>query len=376
MSQPRPAFSVEYIGVQDLVADIAEPMPDEFSPRTMRRSALILLAIVAAIVAIVGLLPGLGSIRESFAGARPEWLVVAGALEILSCLSYVLVFRGVFCQHMRWLTSYEIGTSELAANSLLSVGGAGGLALGAWIMRRGGVPAGQIARRTVAFFLLTSLANVFFLIVAGIGLGTGVLHGAPSPAYGVIPAAIGVFGIAFVICVRPLARALAGRARSERMTRAFESLAAGVGEALTLLRTGDWMILIGAAGYMLFDVAMLGVCFQAFGNEVPPFGVLLLAYLIGQLGGLIPIPGGIGGVDGGLIGTLVLYGASATSAAVAVLAYRALVLWLPVMLGAPSLASLRRRLRTEAHDIAACAPGQEVEVLGRGRVGAAELGKA
>jgi uncharacterized membrane protein YbhN (UPF0104 family) len=374
MSQGRPAFSVEYIGIEDLVADVAEPMPDEFSTSRMGRSALILLAIVAVIVAVVVLLPGLGSIRESFAGARPQWLFLAGVLEILSCLSYVLVFRGVFCQHMRWLTSYEIGTSELDANSLISVGGAGGLALGAWIMRRGGVPAGQIARRTVAFFLLTSLANVTFLILAGIGLGTGVLHGAPSPAYGIIPAAIGAVGITLVIGVRPLARALAGRVRSERMTRAFESLAAGVGEALALLRTGDWMILAGAAGYMLFDVAMLGVCFEAFGNEVPPFGVLLLAYLIGQLGGLLPIPGGIGGVDGGLIGTLVLYGASATSAAVAVLAYRALVLWLPVMLGAPSLASLRRRLRTEAHDIAACVPGQEVEVLGRGRVGAEELG--
>jgi uncharacterized membrane protein YbhN (UPF0104 family) len=223
---------------------------------------------------------------------------------------------------------------------------------------------------------LTSLANVVFLILAGLGLATGVLEGAASPAYGIIPVAVGITGILLVLGVRPLAGTVARRARSDRLTSAFESLEEGVGEALALLRTGNWLILVGASGYMLFDVAMLGVCFKAFGNPVPPAGVLLLAYLIGQLGGLIPIPGGIGGVDGGLIGTLVLYGASATSAAVAVLAYRALVLWLPVMLGAPSLASLRRRLKTEAHDIAACVPGQEVEVLGRGRVGAAELGKA
>jgi uncharacterized protein (TIRG00374 family) len=124
---------------------------------------------------------------------------------------------------------------------------------------------------------------------------------------------------------------------------------------------------------MLFDVAVLGVCFTAFGNDPPTGGVLLLAYLIGQLGGLIPIPGGIGGVDGGLIGTLVLYRVGASEAAVAVLAYRAIALWLPVLLGVPSLASLRRRLRTEAHDIAACAPGDEVEVLGRGSVRGAEL---
>jgi uncharacterized membrane protein YbhN (UPF0104 family) len=113
---------------------------------------------------------------------------------------------------------------------------------------------------------------------------------------------------------------------------------------------------------------MLGVCFPAFGLDVPPAGVLLVAYIIGQLGGLIPLPGGIGGVDGGLIGTLVLYGVDAVDAATAVLAYRALLLTIPAALGLPALAVLRRRLVREAHDIAACAPGQKVEVLGRGEV--------
>jgi uncharacterized protein (TIRG00374 family) len=141
-----------------------------------------------------------------------------------------------------------------------------------------------------------------------------------------------------------------------------------VGEALELLRSRDPMLVAGAAGYMLFDVAMLGVCFVAFGNDVPPFGVLILAYIIGLLGGLIPIPGGIGGVDAGLIGTLVVYGVEPADAAVAVLAYRGLLLSIPAVLGLPALAMLRRRLRSEEHDIAACTPGQQVEVLGRGKV--------
>ena len=96
---------------------------------------------------------------------------------------------------------------------------------------------------------------------------------------------------------------------------------------------------------MLFDVAMLGVCFAAFGNDVPPAGVLLVAYIIGQLGSLIPIPGGIGGVDGGLIGTLVLYGVDPADAAVAVIAYRGLLLTIPALLGLPALAVLRKRLQ-------------------------------
>jgi uncharacterized membrane protein YbhN (UPF0104 family) len=139
-----------------------------------------------------------------------------------------------------------------------------------------------------------------------------------------------------------------------------------VSEAMSLLRSPA--MAIGSVGYMLFDIAVLGVCFPAFGNPLPPVGALLLAYIIGQLGGLVPLPGGIGGLDLGLLGALMLYGVHATDAAVAVLAYRALLLVVPAIVGLPALGVLRRRLRQEEHDIAACAPGQEVEVLGRGQV--------
>jgi uncharacterized membrane protein YbhN (UPF0104 family) len=361
----RPSFTVEYL---DPVVVEAEPLPDEFSGSRLRRSLLIVAAIVVVVVALIVLLPGLSSLRERFDGAQPGWLALAAVLELLSCASYVLVFRGVFCRHMSWRTSTEIGLSELAANSLFSVGGAGGLALGAWILRRGGLPAAYIARRTVAFFLLTSLANVSFLALGGLGLATGILPGSPGLLFGLIPAILGAGAIALALGVRPVAALLARRWMRERLVAAAEAVGGGVDEALRLLRTGDPMILVGAAGYMLFDVAMLGVCFAAFGNDVPPVGVLLVAYIIGQLGGLIPIPGGIGGVDGGLIGTLVLYGVDAGDAAVAVIAYRGLLLTIPALLGLPALAVLRRRLRDEAHDIAVCAPGEAVEVLGRGTV--------
>ena len=325
-------------------------------------------AVAVVVVAVVVLVPGLASLRERFAGAEAELLVVAAGLQMLSCASYVLVFRGVFCRRMSWRTSTEIGLSELAANSILSVGGAGGLALGAWILRRGGVPVGHIARRTVAFFLLTSLANVGFLTLGGIALATGALSGAPSALYGIVPALGGVLLISLALAARSAAGRLAQRTRRDRVARAFRVVGEGVDEALVLLRTYDPLIIFGAAGYMLFDVAMLGVCFAAFGNDVPPVGVLLLAYIIGQLGSLIPLPGGLGSVDGALIGTLVLFGVDVTDAAVAVIAYRGLLLLIPALLGLPALAVLRRRLQTEAHDIAACVPGDEVEVLGRGQV--------
>ena len=361
----RPSIRVEYL---DPVEIEAEPLPDEFSTSRLRRSLAVLAAVALLVIAAVVLVPGLGSLRSSFMGAEPVWLVLAAVLQLGSCAGYVLVFRGVFCRRMSWRTSTEIGLSELAANSVLSIGGAGGLALGAWILRRGGLAADFIAHRTVAFFLLTSLANVGFLALGGVALATGLLHGSPGLLLGVIPAVVGALAIALALAASQLAGALARRSMSTRLAAAATAVGDGLDEARRLLRTGDPAILVGAAAYLLFDVAMLGACFAAFGNDIPPAGVLLVAYIIGQLGSLIPIPGGIGGVDAGLIGTLVLYGVDATDAAVAVIAYRGLLLSIPALLGLPALAVLRRRLRTETHDIAACAPGESVEVLGRGLV--------
>ena len=252
---------------------------------------------------------------------------------------------------------------------MFSVGGAGGLALGAWILRRGGLPAAFIARRTVAFFLLTSLANVGFLALGGIGAGhrpAARLAEHPARAHPRV-AAVAADRAGAGGAVARRARWRGARCAPGSSPRPRPSAKAST-RRCRLLRARDPAILVGASGYLLFDVAMLGVCFKAFGNDVPPAGVLLVAYLVGQLGSLIPIPGGIGGVDGGLIGTLVLYGVDAADAAVAVIAYRGLLLAIPAILGLPALAVLRRRLRDEAHDIAACAPGQSVEVLGVGTV--------
>ena len=69
-----------------------------------------------------------------------------------------------------------------------------------------------------------------------------------------------------------------------------------------------------------------------------------MGYLIGQLGGLLPLPGGIGGIDGGLIGTLIVYGAPAAATTAAVLVYRVILFWLPLLAGAVAFASLRKAL--------------------------------
>ena len=88
------------------------------------------------------------------------------------------------------------------------------------------------------------------------------------------------------------------------------------------------------------------------------------------------MPGGLGGVDAGLVGTLVLYKVSLVSATAAVLVYRAIALWVPALLGAIAFVGLRRMLRREASEIAACAPQAEMDVIGRGRVRVRQPGRA
>jgi uncharacterized membrane protein YbhN (UPF0104 family) len=357
----RTADDLELIPVE------AESLPDGFSRSRVRRSLFALAAVALIVIALLALLPGLATLRDTFGGAKPGWIALAVLLELLSCGSYVLVFRSVFCERMSWRTSTEIGLSEQAANSLLSVGGAGGLALGAWILRRGGVPGDRIARRTVAFFLVTSVANVGLLVVAGLALAIGLLPG-PSDrlTLGAIPAIVGIGAIALALAVARNVRSHAGRQGRPRLRAGLAAIGDGVVEAVSLLRSyGVWA---GSAGYLIFDLAVLGACFPAFGNPAPPIDALVLAYLIGQLGGLVPLPGGIGGLDLGLLGALVLYGVDATEAAVAVLAYRAVLLVVPAVVGLPALASLRQRLRREDHDIRACAPGEDVEIVGLGHV--------
>ncbi|MEA2429423.1 MAG: putative heme transporter, partial [Thermoleophilaceae bacterium] len=110
-------------------------------------------------------------------------------------------------------------------------------------------------------------------------------------------------------------------------------------------------VIAGNIGYWAFDNAVLWATFHAVGFA-PPITVLLLGYLIGQLGGLLPLPGGLGGIDGGLIGTLVVYGASLAPTAAAVLIYRVILFWLPLLIGGVSFVSLRRGLnRPDRRDL-------------------------
>src|SRR3954449_7198682 len=152
-----------------------EDLPREFQPKTLRHRALQALLALAVLVGVVLFAPGLGEVRDRLADGSPGWLALAGALEALSFLSYVVMFGPVFCTGLTRRRSWQIGGAELAMGSLVPASGAGGLALGAWVLNRGGMGGKRIARRSVAFFLIKSGVNFVAVAVLGALLAVGLL---------------------------------------------------------------------------------------------------------------------------------------------------------------------------------------------------------
>ena len=302
----------------------------------------------ALLVGALFAFPGLDELRGRLAGADPRLIALAAILEIGSCLAFVAAFKGVFSRRLPWRFSYEVGMAEQAANVLLPTGGAGGLALGAWALRRIGMPAERIGRRTVAFFLITSSINFAAVIFAGLGLGLGILPGQVAFLAAVVPA---LLAAAFLAAIALSPRVLegageegAGRLRG-LLAKGRGYAADGIRDAIALLGSGRPLVVGGAIGYMALDVLALAAMFAALGGGAPTFGVFVLAYAVGQLGGLVPLPGGVGGTDGGLILAFgVLGGTPVAVAAAAVLGYRAFQLGVPAILGIAAFGSLRRSL--------------------------------
>ena len=306
---------------------------------------------VLGFLAIAGLVlllaPGLGEVRDRIEEANAGWLVLAVVFEFLSCVSYVLMFRPIFCPRMPWRASWEIGWAELGMGSLVPASGAGGLALGAWILHEGGMPADHIARRSVAFFLIKSSVNFVAVALIGTVMAVGIVGPHKSLLLTALPAALAVLSIAAVLWLPRFGPGAGKPAEAGRLPRAAaavrRTLVDGIAEAVQIVRWRSWLVLIGAVGYWAWDNAVLWAAFHAFGSS-PPVSVILMGYLVGQLGGALPLPGGLIGIDLGLFGMLVAFGTPLATTAAAVLIYRVILFWLPLLVGGVAFASLRRGL--------------------------------
>jgi uncharacterized membrane protein YbhN (UPF0104 family) len=308
------------------------------------RNGLIGLAIFFALVAALLLaVPGLRSAGEKIADADVPWVVAAIGFELLSCAGYVVLFELVF--KMERAFSRRLSLAELGVNSVVSIGGIGGIALGAWVLRTRGVAVERIARRSVLMFVLTSAVNVSATALIGITMWLGLLPGSQNALLTLLPATLAIVVIVGTLALAGLAGRLAtrGRLRDGRRHVALVAISDGVRGSLRLIARRDWRLL-GAVGYWLFDTLVLYACLAAYG-PTPTFWVLAMAYLVGQLANSIPIPAGLVAVEGGLIGMLVLFHVRPVAAVVAaVVTYRAISLWLPALIGSVAFLSLRSEI--------------------------------
>ena len=352
---------------QDTLEIQPAPRPSDAAPgdhaasrrRSTRRraltSALVAVAVVAGLYVGLPQIAGLEATWGRLADGDPRWLAAALLLELGSYGGYIILFRGVFVwpgSPIGWRESYEITMSGVAASRLLAAGGAGGIALTGWALARSGMSRRNVVSRLTTFYVALYGVYALALALVGAGLASGVFPGSAPFALTVVPAAFGAILIALALATALLPRDfdLRTKAAVTRFGRlgslvaglasAAALIASGVRGAIVLLRARD-PALIGAFAWWGFDISVLWACFHAFG-EPPPPAVLVMAYFTGMLGNLLPLPGGVGGVEGGMIGALIAFDVSAGLAVVAVLSYRAFAFWLPTLPGAIAYIQLRR----------------------------------
>jgi uncharacterized membrane protein YbhN (UPF0104 family) len=322
--------------------------------RHLQKSALKLVGYLVVAYVVLKLIPTLKQALHSLEHVSWEWLLGALALEVLSELGFVLAW-GAIVDPQKLLdragrgrrTDDEVAWAQLAGGLLLPGGAWGGVGVGALILHRFGVPTKLIAEREFNLSFLNTAVDALALIVFGVGLATGILAGEPRLLLTVLPAAVAATGIAAALLLARRAGSHAERVRAKhpKIASALTTLANAVDDTKGLLfHRGSWTSVLGVLAYLGFDVLVLWTAFLAVhAHPVPGFAIVIMAYIIGALGGSIPLPASIGTI-GGIAGMLILYGVAHNAAIAVVLLHQAIGLLVPLTGGGIAYAVLRRRV--------------------------------
>ena len=305
----------------------------------LRRGLISLGLLLALVIGLLLAVPGLHSVARAVTHMRAGWVAAAVAFEVLSCVGYIVAFLQVF-ERAPIRLGARVALSELAFNAAVSLGGAGSVTVGAWLLIDRGAQPARVAERSAVLFLLTSAINVITIAVVGLALFIGLLPGPSNPLLSLVPGLVGVAVLTFFLALPRLTDWGAAHRAPGRLRTILMTTAESIRDTRGYLFSPDWRTL-GAVGYLWFDIATLLACFAAAGVH-PSLASVVLAYQVAYISNLIPIPGGIGVLDGSLVGMLVIYGANATSATAAVLVYHAISLWIPAMWGTAAFVMLRR----------------------------------
>lgn len=330
--------------------------------------------LVAFVFAILPQVLGIGDTLKRLRQGNKSWLLLAVVFETLSLAGYTALFRAVFSSEdhrISWRLSYQITLAGTVATKVLAAGGAGGIALTAWALRAAGLDGRTITQRMAGFEVLLYTVYMGALLITGVGLATHEIPGGGPLALTVGPAAFAALVIVLVLVIAVRHRPAASSESAPRLPAPLRKVREALGvvsrTACEGIRTSAHMLAhprpghLGAIAYWAFDIATLWASFRAFG-VAPRLAVLIMAYFVGLLANAIPLPGGIGGVEGGMVGCFVAFGVDAGAAFVAVLTYRAISFWLPTIPGILAYVQLRRTVARSRPD---AAPALAMKTAGR-----------
>jgi uncharacterized membrane protein YbhN (UPF0104 family) len=330
----------------DCTAEVEEARKKAPDSRTIFVNGALAAGLALLAAAAVIWVPFLEPIRDRFADTEPGWVVVAFLLQLLSVLSFVVALRGAFERRLGWRESFDVGVVEESANVFLPSGGSGGLALGAVILIRSGIPSAFAASRSAVLFLVTSAVSGFALIVFGLGEAINIFPGDADLSATLIPGLAGAFIVgAIVLLPRIIPQLDADKGGKIRRAIALGQawLVGAVDTSIEMvLGRHDLLLILGSIGYYAFDVASMAAAFEALGGGGPELGLFVLAYTIGHAGAIVPLPGS---AEGGLVGGFTLYGAPLSLAVGGILLYRVFHAGVPFLLGALGLADMSRQRR-------------------------------
>jgi uncharacterized membrane protein YbhN (UPF0104 family) len=342
-----------------MAAVVDQPDPGDPPPRDARpgraRWRWVLKSLVYVVVAylLFRLLPSLEQAFRRLEHVRWQWILGAVALELLSEFGYVRSWHAIVDPDQLLAakggarTATRVAWTQLAGGLVMPGGSVASLGVGAWILRRFGMPAETIAERQLNLSFLNTAIDALALVVCGFGLAVGVFPGQQSAFLTWLPAAVACVGIAGALLLARggARRAQALEARHPKLAESIGTVSTAVrGTGRILFHRGSRRSVAGALAYLGFDVLILWTAFLAIdAHPVPDFAVIVMAYVIGALGASIPLPAGIGAI-GGIAGMLVLYGVDRDPAIGAVLLYEAVGLLVPVAGGGLAYLLLRRDL--------------------------------
>jgi len=307
-------------------------------------------------------LAGFGDALGKLDDADPVWIAIAIGFCVLAYATYIALFKAVVggdALRLTWTETYEINMAGVAATLLFSAGGAGGVALTYWALRKAGMGRRDVARRMVAFVSLHYAFYPLALIVCGLLLRTGLVSGKDSVELTIVPAAVAglLIAIGLLIALIPsdLERRLAPYASGEKARNFLRNaakvpttIAEGFRFALSLFAhpSKGGLALIGAAGFWAASIGVLWASFHALGVQVP-LAVVVQGYFLGMVANLFPLaPAGVGAVDAGMIGAFVLFGLPEETVFPAILVFRLISFWMPIPPGVVAFFQLRHRVRT------------------------------